>query len=190
MISYVWTGILLLSFVTALCLGRGDVLASAIPQGTEQSVTLCLTMVGLLGLWSGILELMQVSGLVHKLTALLRPLLCRLFPNTHTAARDAIAANLTANLLGLSNAATPLGLQAADEMLRTQGESDELLRLIALNTTSIQLVPTTVASVRASLGARNPFDILPAVWAASFLSVSVCMIVASICIRLSGGIKH
>lgn len=107
---------------------------------------------------------------------MLCPVLKRLFQR---AARDdktmeRIAANVTANLLGLSNAATPIGLQAADrlyELYGRRGMPDEVLQFIILNTTSIQLIPTTVAAVRASLGAAQPFDIMPAVWGASIFSV-------------------
>ena len=170
MISYVWIALMFLACVTAVCLGRTNELSAAVTDGAATAVSLSLTMVGILGFWSGIMELMEQAGVTKKIANLLFPILSRLFPSTNQKAD--MASNLTANLLGLSNAATPFGLKAAEEMLRTTGESDDLLRFLVLNTTSIQLVPTTVAAVRAMLGAPNPFDIMPAVWAASSLSVA------------------
>ena len=119
---------------------------------------------------------MNACGLSAGLARLFRPLLRRLLPK---ASRDpetlaAVSANVSANLLGLGNAATPLGIRAARRMARGCGgiASDELCRLVVLNTASIQLIPATIASVRAAAGCETPFDILPAVWLASVLSVA------------------
>ena len=119
-----------------------------------------------------------------------RPLLRWLLPR---ASRDdetlsAVSANVSANLLGLGNAATPLGVQAACRMARGQNgvASDELCLLVVLNTASIQLVPATVASVRAAAGAAAPLDILPAVWLSSALSVTVGLLAAKALARLGG----
>ena len=141
-----------------------------------------------MGLWSGILELMQQSGLCKRITAVLCPVLKLLF---RRAAKDdrtmeRIAANVTANLLGLSNAATPIGLQAADRLYQLYGRKgapDEVLQFIILNTTSIQLIPTTVAAVRAGLGCAAPFDLLPAVWVTSLCSVTVGLLAAKVLSR-------
>ena len=128
------------------------------------------------------MEVMQVCGLSDSLARAFRPLLRRLLPQ---ASRDsetlaAVSANLSANFLGLGNAATPLGIQAARRMARGCGgtASDELCLLVVLNTASIQLLPTTVASVRAAAGCETPFDILPAVWVSSILSVSAGLLMA------------
>lgn len=172
MISYVWTGLMVIACVTAACQGRTEALAAAVTDGAADAVTLCLTMIGLLGLWSGVMELMEQAGITRGITKLLMPVLSALFPSSNRKAKQYIASNITANLLGLSNAATPFGLKAAEEMYQSQGESDELLRFFVLNTTSIQLIPTTVAAVRAALGAHNPFDIMPAIWGASAVSVA------------------
>ena len=128
------------------------------------------------------MEIMNVCGLSAGLARLFRPLLRRLLPN---ASRDpetlaAVSANVSANLLGLGNAATPLGIRAARRMARGCGgtASDELCRLVVLNTASIQLIPATIASVRSAAGCKTPFDILPAVWLASALSVTVGLLAA------------
>jgi spore maturation protein A len=128
------------------------------------------------------MEVMNVCGLSSGLAKLFRPLLRRLLPN---ACRDeetlaAVSANVSANLLGLGNAATPLGIQAARRMARGCNgvASNELCLLVVLNTASIQLIPATIASVRSAAGCQTPFDILPAVWLSSALSVSVGLLTA------------
>lgn len=133
-------------------------------------------------LWSGMMEIVQRSGLSCRLQLLFLPLLRRLFGavSRDREAMELVSANITANLLGLSNAATPIGLQAARALRKAEGErsTDGVLTLIVLNTASIQLIPTTVAAVRSSLGCQTPFDIMPAVWAASVLSVAAVLTAA------------
>lgn len=189
MISYIWTGLLVLACVTSCFLGRGNELAAAVTDGAGDAVTLCLTMVGLLGLWSGMMELMEQCGIEKQIANALHPVIRRLFPKADQQARQAISANLTANLLGLSNAATPFGLKAAQRLHQTEGAENNLLRFLVLNTTSIQLVPTTVAAVRASMGAENPFDIMPAIWCASIVSVAAGLM-ASVLFERIGGNKR
>ncbi len=151
-------------------------MAAAAVTGAGDAVELCLSMAGMLCLWTGVMEVMRQSGLAGGLSRLLRPVLGRLFPNgaKDGAVLDSLSANVSANLLGLGNAATPLGIEAAKGMSRKSPgvASDELCLLVVCNTASIQLLPTTVAAVRAAAGCRSPFDILPAVWLASALSVA------------------
>ena len=139
-------------------------------------------MAGVLCLWSGVLEIMNASGLSAGLAKGFRPLLRRLLPEAcrDTETLAAVSANVSANLLGLGNAATPLGIRAARRMARGCGgtASNELCLLVVLNTASIQLLPATIASVRAAAGATAPFDILPAVWLASALSVTAGLLAA------------
>lgn len=127
---------------------------------------------------------MDQSGLSKKLAAAFRPLLRKIFPDASAdpATLSAISANISANLLGIGNAATPLGIQAARRMARgcNGTASDSLCRFIVLNTASIQLIPATVAGVRAACGAAEPFDILPAVWFSSVLSVAAGLLAARI----------
>ena len=118
---------------------------------------------------------MEATGMTDRLSRLLRPLLHRIFPSTKrdaALARD-LSANICANFLGLGNAATPMGIQAAKRLKQGDTATDELCRLIVLNTASIQLIPANVAAVRSSLGCGTPFDILPAVWITSLLSAGL-----------------
>jgi len=145
-------------------------------------------MMGVLCLWMGVMEIMERSGLARGLARLLRPVLKRLYPAfAHDRpVMDAVSANLSANLLGLGNAATPLGLEASRLMSeRSPGvASDGLCMLVVMNTASLQLIPTTVASLRAAAGSGNPFDILPAVWLASAVSVTVGITAARLFARV------
>ena len=174
--TWVWCGMVVLSLLFGLATGRLDAVANAALEGAGSAVELCVSMAGVMCLWSGVMEVMRVCGLSDRLALAFRPLLRRLLPQ---ASRDsetlaAVSANVSANLLGLGNAATPLGIRAAQRMARGCGgvASDELCTLVVLNTASIQLVPATIASVWAACGSKTPFDILPAVWLSSVLSVT------------------
>ena len=179
---YFLTGLFFLSLLFGCATGQLSAVSAAALTGAQSAVELCLSMAGAICLWSGVMTLMDRCGLSEKLAALLRPLLRRILPN---ASRDretlaALSANVSANLLGLGNAATPLGIRAATRMAQGCGgvASDELCRLVVLNTASIQLLPTTVAAVRSAHGCAAPFDILPAVWLSSVLSVSAGLLAA------------
>lgn len=180
--AWVWTGMVVLSLIFGIFTGNLDAVANAALEGAESAVELSLSMAGILCLWSGVMEIMNACGLSDRLARAFRPVLRRLLPE---ASKDpetlaAVSANVSANLLGLGNAATPLGIQAARRM--AQGcngiASNELCLLVVLNTASIQLLPATVASLRAAAGCQTPFDILPAVWLSSIISVAAGLIAA------------
>ncbi len=182
--TVVWTVMVVLSLIFGAVAGNLDAVADAALTGAGSAVTLCVSMAGVMCLWSGVMEVMRQSGLSDGIAGLFRPLLGKLLPN---AARDsetmaAVSANVSANLLGLGNAATPLGIRAATRMARGCGgvASDELCLLVVLNTASIQLIPATVAGVRAAEGCAAPFDILPAVWVTSVASVIAGLAAAKI----------
>ena len=177
--TWIWTGMVVLSLVFGLFTGNLDAVADAAMDGAASAVELSVSMAGILCLWSGVMEIMNVCGLSAGLARAFRPILRRLIPQ---ASRDektlaALSANVSANL---GSAATPLGIQAARRMARgcSGTASDELCLLVVLNTASIQLLPATIASVRSASGAQSPFDILPAVWLASALSVVVGVLTA------------
>ena len=175
--AWIWTGMAVLSILCGLATGRGELVAAAAVEGAQAAVELCVSITGMLCLWTGVMEVMRRSGLAEGLSRLLRPVLSLLFPQVSgdRGVMDSISANVSANLLGLGNAATPLGIEAVRRMERKSPgtASDAMCMLVVCNTASIQLIPTTVASVRAGAGSTAPFDILPAVWLASALSVGV-----------------
>ena len=186
--TVIWTGMALISLLCALATGRTEELAAAAVAGPAAAVELTLSMGGMVCLWSGVMEVMEQSGLAAKLSKLLGPVLRLLFPQQagDQAVMERISANVSANLLGLGNAATPLGLEAARHMARKSHgvASDGLCMLVVCNTASLQLIPTTVASVRAAAGSQTPFDILPAVWLASALSVGTGVLACKLLARL------
>ena len=175
--AWIWTGMAVVSVVCGAVYGRMEAVSAAALEGAGQAVRLCLSMAGVLCLWTGLMEVMDRCGLSRRLGRLFRPVLRRLLPQ---ASRDpetlaAVTANVSANLLGLGNAATPAGLAAVRRMAELapgKNASPGLCRFMLLNASSLQLVPTTVLSLRAAAGAVRPDDILlPALAgsAASFL---------------------
>ena len=173
--SWIWTGSLVISLVCSLIQGSGQALASALLQGAQAGVTLAISMAGSLCLWAGVGKLSDAAGITEFLAKLLKPGLHRLFPGTKTdpSLARSISGNICANFLGLGNAATPMGILAAKAMKQGDTATDELCRLVVLNTASIQLIPSSVAAVRSALGCRTPFDILPAVWITSICSAGL-----------------
>ena len=177
-----------LSVLWGLHTGRAAAVSAALFEGTGAAVELILSMGGIICFWSALMEVMTRSGLTAGLSRMLNPLLCRLFPSARkdSVLQESLSLNMAANLLGLGNAATPAGLRALSRMADRAGSaraSNEMCRLVILNTASIQFIPTTVAALRAAAGARQPFDILPAVWISSISAVSVGLL----CARLLEG---
>ena len=176
--SRIWTAAVLLSVLASLVSGNGAGLSTAVMQGAQMGITLAISMAGAICLWSGVGKLMEAAGITGILSRLLRPVLHGIFPATR---RDPVLAgylssNICANFLGLGNAATPMGVAAAKRLRNPDAPglaTDEMCRLIVLNTASIQLLPTNVAAIRASLGCAAPFDILPAVWITSICSAGL-----------------
>ena len=182
--ALIWTAMVVGSIICGLMTGNGPAVAAAALDGAAAAVELCLTMAGVLCLWMGVMEIMKRTGLSEGLSRLLRPVLRLLYPefSSDREVMDSISANVSANLLGLGNAATPLGIQAVRQMSRkTPGvASNAMCMLVVCNTASIQLLPTTVASVRLAAGCAAPFDILPAVWLASAISVCAGILAVNI----------
>lgn len=176
--SWIWTLMIGASLIAAIITGNAQALSTAVLEGAQSGVTLSIAMAGAICLWSGVGRLMEHGGLTAILSRLLRPLLLRIFPSTKhdSILAGHLSANICANILGLGNAATPMGIRAVQRMVqpdRPTVATDEMCRLIVLNTASIQLIPGNVAAVRASLGAVSPFDILPAVWITSLCSAGL-----------------
>ena len=182
--TVIWTGMVVTAVLCGMGTGQGTQVALAALEGAQAAVELSISMMGVLCLWSGAMEVMRRSGLANKVSRLLQPVLRRLFWQNagDQQVMENIAANVSANLLGLGNAATPLGIQAIQGMHKdnTGRASDAVCMLVVCNTASIQLIPTTVAALRMSQGCETPFDILPAVWIASGISVSVGIVLCKL----------
>ena len=176
--SWIFTVFLLLSVICSYLTNTLAALPSAVLQGAQSGITLAISMAGVLCLWSGVGKVMERTGITGLLARLLRPLLHLIFPGTKQDQPMAgyLSGNICANFLGLGNAATPMGIRAAQQMKdpRHPGiATDQMCRLVVLNTASIQLIPANVAAVRVSLGCATPFDILPMVWLTSLCSAAM-----------------
>lgn len=173
-----------LALVMGALTGRMAEVSQASLSGAGEAVQLMLRIGGTLCLWNGLMEVMQRSGLAQKIARLLSPLISLLFGDyaNDSQAGAAIAQNMSANLLGLGSAATPSGLRAAKRLKelsdRRGNPPHGVFLLMVINTASLQLLPTTVAALRAGLGSARPFDILPAVWLSSAVSVTVAVLTA------------
>lgn len=181
--SWIWTGMVIFSVIAAMVLGNGSALAAAVPQGAQAGIALAISMAGSICLWTGVGKLMSAVGITDWLSRILRPVLGKLFPTTNTDPElaNSLSANVCANFLGLGNAATPMGIQAAQRLAQKRNDgiaTDELCRLIVMNTASIQLIPANVAALRVANGCTTPFDILPAVWITSICSVTTGLLAA------------
>ena len=190
LMGIIWTGMILVSILYSCAVGTAAAVGDAAIKGAEEAVRLCLNIGGIMCLWCAVMELMRECKIAEALAGALKPILRLLFPEgaKHESILEPLSANVGANLLGLGNAATPMGIQAAKGMaaLGKKGEAtNELCRLVVLSTASIQLLPTTVAAIRAAEGAVMPFDILPAVWISSAISVAVGLAAAYLMQRTS-----
>lgn len=179
MMNYIWAGLMVASVLCGIATGRIDDVSDAIFSGGTEGVDLCLTLLSMMLLWGGLTAIMQQSGLSDRLGKLLSPVVGLLFPELkrETKARNAIAMNMAANVLGLGNAATPLGLAAMEELQRINGHSpvasNSMVTLVVLNSVSVQLIPTGLAALRTKFGADNPMDIIGPVWFASALAAAI-----------------
>lgn len=184
-LSLFWLGAVVISLIFSIYFGATAEVGTAAMEGAAAAVDFTLEVGGAICLWCAVMELMRQCGIADALAQALRPILKRLFPESaeHDDILQPLSANMSANLLGLGNAATPMGIRAACGMAKLGSKgiaSNELCRLVVLNTASIQLLPTTIAAIRAAEGAAVPFDILPAVWLSSAISVMVGLTAAKL----------
>jgi spore maturation protein A len=186
LINYIWFFIVVIGIIFGIITGRGDLVSKGIIKSANSTVELVIALVGLMCLWCGVMKVAERSGLTDKFAKLLKPFLKLIFKN---ASRDekalgAIVMNLTANMMGLSNAATPFGIKAMEEMQKQNPDKDtpsnDMALFLVLNAACIQLVPATVLSIRAACNSSNPAIILlPAViatGAAALVGIVVCKI--------------
>jgi len=191
MLSVIYLFLVFLSCIFGLLSENSAAVGAAALSGAQDGVRLTVAISGAICIWSALQKTMEASGLTNFVSMSIRPILILLFPKSgqDRQAAGCITANLCANLLGLGNAATPPGIAAVRRMKQLSGSeiaSDEMCLLIVMNTASMQLIPATVAALRAGAGSARPFDILPAVWLSSAVSVAVG-IGAS---KLFAGLQH
>lgn len=192
MMNYIWAGLILFSFLCAMATGRMQQLSEGILAGAGNAVQLVIALLGMMCAWTGLMKIADEGGLTAILSRLFHPVMKVLFPRYQkdSPAAKAICMNVTANLLGLGNAATPLGIAAMKEMAKEsrglQTADNSMVMFVVLNTASIQLIPTFMGTLRAQYGSPMPFDIVPAVWVASVISLAVGVIVAKLLEKKGG----
>lgn len=179
MMNVIWPGFIILSFVYALFTGRVNEINNGIFSSVSEAVQLSLTFLGTICLWNGVMEIVKRTTLMEKLTKFLNPIMKVLFPELkyNEQAKSEISMNMIANILGLGNAATPLGLKAMKTMQKDNTKKDTLsnsmMMFIVLNTASLQLIPTNVIAIRTSLNSSNPTQIILPVWGATIVAAIV-----------------
>lgn len=173
--NYIWSGLILISFVFAFINGRVDETVTALFSGADSAVRAVLAMAGVFCFWSGILKISEKSGFSTVISKVISPIIGFLFPKLKKGkrAREHITMNVVANLLGMGNAATPSGINAMTELDRLNGHSpyisNEMCLLVVMNTASVQLIPTTILSLRTA--SLNPTAVVVPIWIASAVSL-------------------
>ena len=191
MLNKVWAAMIAVSVFCALATGRMQQLSEAVLALScyavmRNAVQLIFGMMGMMCAWTGLMKIADAGGLTAILSRLLAPVLRRLFPAypPESPAAKAICMNITANLLGLGNAATPMGLAAMKEMSKLNPDpktaDNSMVMFVVLNTASLQLIPTFMGTLRAQYGSAAPFDILPAVWMVSAIALVAGLLAAKL----------
>ncbi len=185
MLSYIFVIMIATSVVSAVLFSNTHALSQSVMSGAESAVELVVSLLGMVCLWSGVMEVAKESKLTDKIALLFAPLLKKLFPDVKkdSKAFSYICMNVSANLLGLANAATPFGLKAMKELdadNKSDIATDSMITFVVMNTASIQLFPTTVAAMRSSLGSKSPFDIIFCVWIVSATALAVGLVASKL----------
>lgn len=186
MINYIWFVMIFLGLIVGIFTGNGEGISNAIIGSIDSTVSFIIGLVGLMCFWCGVMKVAEKSGFTEKLAKLMKPILKLIFKESakDEKALGAIVMNITANMMGLGNAATPFGIKAMEEMDRLNNEkgraSNDMALFLVLNAACIQLVPSTVLSIRAAAGSTNPGAIiLPAI-----ISTGTAAIVGVICCKI------
>lgn len=182
MLNYIWAGIMIVSIVFGGITGRMTQVSQAMLNGAQSGIEIFFVLLGMMCLWNGIMEIAVTSGFSKGFSRILWPALSLMFPGLEkgSKAAEAISMNVAANIFGLGNAATPLGLKAMKELDVLNGQkeiaSDNMVAFVVLNSVSIQLIPTGVAALRTKYGSPSSMDIIPAVWVASLIALAVAIV--------------
>ncbi|ANC77729.1 spore maturation protein [Fictibacillus phosphorivorans] len=183
MVNYIWVGMMVIGFIVAGINGTMDKVNEAIFTSAKEAVTLSFGMISILVFWLGIMKIAEKGGLLEVLAVVFRPIVKRLFPDIPKdhPAQGYILSNMAANLLGLGNAATPMGIKAMEQLKILNGGKNEasrsMITLLAINTSSITLIPTTIIAIRMSYNSASPTDIVaPTLIATAISTVGAILI--------------
>jgi len=185
--NYIWCGMIALSIIVSIFNGNVEETINAGFEGASAAVTTVLSFAGIMCFWTGILKIAEKSGLSEKVEKLLRPVINFLFPRAGNEAKKYIAMNMSANLLGMGNAATPMGIKAMECLDRENPvphrASDDMCMLVIINTASLQLIPTTIIALRVASGSADPFSIILPIWIASLTALFSAVLLAMLFLR-------
>lgn len=187
MLNILWPIFIIISIIYAIFSGNAENLNKSIFESTESAVNLTLTLLGMTCLWNGIMEVASKTRIIEYLSKFLKPIIKKLFSGLNEKSSENIIMNIIANILGLGNAATPLGLKAMKELQKENRNkeelSDNMMMLIVLNTASLQIIPTTIIALRSSLGSQNPTKIIFPVWISTICAAIIGVIFTKIIIK-------
>ena len=177
--NYIWASIMIISVICALITGKISDLSGAVLSGANDAVTLVISILGMMALWTGIMKIAEKSGITDFLAKIFSPVIKFLFPGCPpgSAASKAICMNITANFLGLGNAATPFGIKAMKEMQKHNPHpstaNNDMVMFFVINAASLQLIPTFLCTLRQKHGSENPLDIIVCLWITSFVALII-----------------
>lgn len=186
MLNYIWVGLLVIGFIAGIINGRIDEVTKAAMDSAQTAVTVCIGLLGVMCLWTGLMKIAEKSGLIRGISRVVRPVMNLLFPGIPKdhPAMGAIVMNLVANFLGLGNAATPLGIKAMGELQKLNKDkktaTDAMCMFLVLNTAAIQLIPASIIALRTAEGSKKPAEIMICIWIASVCATIMGIIAAKL----------
>lgn len=191
MMNYIWGGMIIFSLIAAFFSGNMQALSDSIVTGGQDAIDLCIKLTGMMCLWGGVMKIAERAELTRIICRVLSPLFSLLYKNVDRKSKtaQAMSMNITANLLGLGNAATPLGLEAMRRMQEENGDktraTDDMIVFVVMNSAAMRLIPTTVATLRTQFGSESPMEIAPATWLSTALSLTAGIVTAKVISKIT-----
>lgn len=187
--NYIWSAMIIISIVSAVATGRVDETVNAVFEGASTAVSTLISFAGVMCFWTGVMKIAEMSGVSGFIMKIISPFVNFLFPGAGKKAKGYISMNMTANILGMGNAATPMGMLAAEELDRENPTphvpSQNMCMLVVLNTTSFQLIPATIIALRAAAGSIDPMSVVVPIWFASAVAAAVGIISVKLMYRFN-----
>ncbi len=186
MMNYIWGAMVIFSFIAALFSGNMQALSDSVVNGGKDAISLAINLTGMMCLWGGIMKIAEKAEITKIICSFLSPLFSLLYKNVDKKSETAraMSMNITANLLGLGNAATPLGLEAMRRMQESNPDkdvaTDDMVVFVVMNSAAMRLIPTTVATLRTQFGSQSPMEIMPATWLSTLLSLTAGVVAAKV----------
>ncbi len=186
MMNYIWGGMVIFAFIAAIFSGNMQALSDSVVSGGQNAIDLIIRLTGMMCLWGGIMKIAEKAELTKLICKMLSPVFPLLYKNVDKKSKiaEAMSMNITANLLGLGNAATPLGLEAMRRMQEANSDktraTDDMVVFVVMNSAAMRLIPTTVATLRTQFSSQSPMEIVPATWLSTLLSLSAGVLTAKI----------